>query len=125
VIIVNVINVKASIFKQHIGARAGAREGEKLLYPPEPGKHPDEEAVRDLMITYATGFCSQADRLSCDERLSALAVVLLLLHSPAGEEEEKALAPLYTVGFEAARIARLRQKWKPRHSMQIDRGMAD
>ena len=83
------------------------------------------------MITYATGSCSHADWLSCDEcpsalaALAALAVVLLLLHSPVGEEEEKALAPLYTAGFEAARLARLRQKWKPGHPMQIDRGMAD
>jgi len=108
--------MKAPIIKQH----ARAWEGEKLLYLPEPCKHPDTVAVRDLMITHATGFCSQADLLSCDERLSALAVVLLLLHSPVSEEEKKVLAPLYPVGIEAARIARLRQKWKPIYPMQTD-----
>jgi hypothetical protein len=47
------------------------------------------------------------------------------LHSPVGEEEKKVLATLYTAGVEAARIARLRQKWKPGHPMRIDRCMAD
>ena len=112
-------NMKAPI-KHHTGRHTGAREGEKLLHLPPPCKHPDAEVVRDLMITYDTGVCSQADRLSCDERLFALVVVLLLLHSPAGEEEKKALAPLYPVGVEAARIARLRQKWKPIYRMQTD-----
>lgn len=80
------------------------------------------------MITYSTGGCSQSDWLSYDERLSALAalaVVLLLLRSPVGEEEKKVLAPLYTAGVEAARIARLQQKWKPGHPLRIDRCMAD
>jgi hypothetical protein len=115
-IIANVINMITSIVKQHIWAR----EGEKLLHLTVPCKHSDKEATRDLEITYASGFYSQADWLSYDNRLSALAVVLLLLHSPVGEEEEKALAPLYTAGLEAARIARHRQKWKPTHPMQID-----
>lgn len=120
--------MKAPIIKQQIGQYARAREGEKLLLLPEPGNPPDLEAVRDLMITYSLGGCSHADWLSCDERLSelaALAVVLLLLHSPVGEDEKKVLAPLYTAGVEAARIARLRQKWKPGHPMRIDRCMAD
>jgi hypothetical protein len=120
--------MKAPIIKQQIGRHTRAREGEKLLRLPTPCKHPDSETVRDLMITYSTGGWSQADWLSCDERLSALAalaVVLLLLHSPVGEEEKKVLGPLYTAGVEAARIARLRQKWKPGHPMRIDRYMAD
>jgi hypothetical protein len=109
-------------------------EREKLLRLPTPDEHSEAEAVRDLMITCSTGFCSQADWLPGDERLSApaapaapaaLAVVLPLLHSPVGEEEKKVLATLYTAGVEAARIARLRQKWKPGHPMRIDRCMAD
>jgi hypothetical protein len=82
-------------------------------------KQPDAETIRDLMISYAAGVGSQAELLSCDEppsgpaTLAALAVVLLLLQSPVSEEEEKVLAPLYTTGLEAARLARLRQKWKP------------
>ena len=70
------------------------------------------------MIAYVTGFRLQADWPSCDERLSALtelAAVLLLLHTPDGEEEKKVLAPLYIAGIETARIARLRKKWKPGH----------
>jgi hypothetical protein len=123
--------MKAPITKPHTGQRFGARGYKKLLHLPASCKHLDAEAVRDLMITYVTSACSQADWLSCGERpsapaaLTALAVVLLLLQSPVGEEEEKALAPLYTAGVEAARIARLRQKWKPGHPAQIDCCMAD
>jgi len=118
-------NMKAPI-KHHTGLHTGAGEGEKLLHLPAPCKHPDTEAVRDLVITYDTVGCSQSDRLSCDEHLStlsalaALAVVLLLLHSPVSEEEKKVLATLYPAGVEAARIARLRQKWKPIYPMQTD-----
>jgi hypothetical protein len=114
--------MKAPI-KHHTGLHAGAGEGAKLLHLPAPCKHPYTEAVRDLVITYDTGVCSQSDRLSCDEHLSALAalaVVLLLLHSPVSEEEKKVLAPLCAVGVEAARIARLRQKWKPIYPIQTD-----
>jgi hypothetical protein len=78
----------------------------------------DAEVVRDLMIAYVTGFHLQADWPSYDERLSALivlAVALLLLHTPSGEEEKKELAPLYNAGVEAIRIARIGQKWKPGH----------
>jgi hypothetical protein len=124
-------NMKASIIKQYIGQHFGAREGEKLLHLTAPCKQPDAEAVSDLKIPYIAGGRSQADWLSCDERPSALAapaalaVVLLLLQSPVCEEEEKVLAPLYTAGVEAARIARLRQKWKPRHPAPIDCCMTD
>jgi hypothetical protein len=120
--------MKAPIIKQPTGQHFGAREGKKLLHLTASCKQPDAEAMSDLMITYITGFCSQADWLSCDERLSALAaltVVLLLLHSPVGEEEKNVLAPLYTAGVEAARIARLRQKWKPGHPARIECCMAD
>jgi hypothetical protein len=110
--------MKAPI-KHYTGARARAGECEKLLHLLKPCKHPDAEIVRDRVITYVTGFCSQADQLFCDESpsalaaLAALAVILLLSRSPVDEEEKKVLAPLYAVGVEAARIARFRQKWKP------------
>jgi hypothetical protein len=107
-------NMKAPIIKH----RTGAREGEKVLRLSALCKQPDAEVVRDLMITYVTGSRLQAGWPSCDERLSALtalAVVLLLLHTPSYEGEKKVLAPLYAAGVEAARIARLRQKWKPGH----------
>jgi hypothetical protein len=129
--LMSMCNMKAPIIKQHIGQRFGARGGEKLLHLPASSKQPDAEDVRDLMISYITGVCSQADGPSCDERPSApatlatLAVVLLLLQSPVGEEEEKVLAALYTAGVEAARIARLHQKWKSGHLMRIDCCMAD
>jgi hypothetical protein len=106
--------MKAPIIKH----RTGAREGEKVLRLSALYKQPDAEVVRDLMIAYVTGFHSQADWPSYDERLSALialAVVLLLLHTPSGEEEKKVLVPLYTARLEAVRIARIRQKWKPGH----------
>jgi hypothetical protein len=115
-------NMKAPI-KYHTGLHTREVEGDKLVHLPAPCKHPDTEAISDLVITYDTGICSQSDRLSCDEHISALtalAVVLLLLHSPVSEEEKKALAPLHPVGVEAARIVRLRQKWKPIYPMQID-----
>ena len=47
------------------------------MYLPAPCKHPDAVAVRDLMITHATGFCSKADLLSCDERLHKNSDMLL------------------------------------------------
>jgi hypothetical protein len=123
--------MKAPITKRHTGQYFGTRGGKKLLHLPASCKPTDADRVRDLMIAYVTRACSQADWLFCDERpsapaaLAALAVVLLLLQSPVGEEEEKALAPLYTAGVEAARIARIRQKWKPGHSARIDCCMAD
>ena len=121
-------NMKAPIIKQHTAQHHGAREGEKLLHLSAFRKQPDTKAVRDLMISYVTGGCSQADDLSCDEHTSALAtlaVVLLLSHSPVGEEEKKVLAPLYTAGVEASRIARLHQKWKPGYQAQTECCMAD
>ncbi len=70
---------------------------------PGPCKHADDGVARDLMVSYATGSCSKAERiefethcLSCDECVATLAIVL----------REKALARLYRSGMESARIAR-------------------
>jgi len=76
-------------------------------------KHADDGVARDLMVSYAAGSCSRAERLemethclSCAERLAALAIVLRLSRSPLGKEEGQALGALYPIGLKAARTAR-------------------
>jgi hypothetical protein len=84
-----------------------------MLELPSPCNRADEEVARDLMVAYTAGSCSSAEKvdfeshcLSCDECLTTLAIVLRLSHFPVGEEEETTLALLYTIGMEAARVAR-------------------
>jgi hypothetical protein len=62
------------------------------------------------MVGYVGGSCSPEERVefenhyfSCDECSAKLAIIMIL-RSPAGEEEEITLASL-AVGSEAARIA--------------------
>lgn len=85
----------------------------KLLQILASCKEPDEEIARERMVSYVAGTCSPLVRarfeihyLACAECRFKLAVILRLLRSPADEEEEKALAPLLTLGLEAARRAR-------------------
>jgi len=76
-------------------------------------KHADDEVAGDLMVSYAAGSCSRAERLameshclSCAECIETLAIVLLLSRSPLGKEEKQALGALYPIGLKAARTAR-------------------
>jgi hypothetical protein len=75
-------------------------------------KHADDGVARDLMVSYAAGACSPAERLkmeshclSCPECLATLAIVLRLSRFPIGKEEEQALGELYPIGLKAARTA--------------------
>jgi hypothetical protein len=84
-----------------------------MLHVPTPCEHEDEEVARDLMVAYVTRSCApeqgldfETHCLSCEECLAKLAIVICLLRSPLGEEDERALAPLYTTGVEAAMVAR-------------------
>jgi hypothetical protein len=77
----------------------------------------DEEAARNLMVSFVTGTCSPAEKhdfeahyLSCDECLTKLAVILQILRSPISKEEENTLPPLYTISMEAASVARSEAK---------------
>ncbi len=85
----------------------------KLLQILTSCKEPDEETARERMVSYVAGTCSplagacfEIHCLTCAECRFKLAVVLGLLRSPADDEEEKALARLFTLGLEAARKAR-------------------
>jgi hypothetical protein len=76
-------------------------------------KHPNKETARNIIVAYTSGVCSPAEEgdfeshcLSCGECLTTLVIILRLLHFPVGEEEGKTLALLYTIGREAARVAR-------------------
>jgi hypothetical protein len=83
------------------------------LHLPAPCKYEDEEVARDLMVAYVTrsyapeqGLDFETHCRSCEECLAKLAIVTCLLRSPLSEVDERALAPLYTPGVEAAIVAR-------------------
>jgi hypothetical protein len=85
----------------------------KLFHSITSCKGLDEETAREMMVSYVTGSSSPTERtefeihcLACSECCFTLAVVRRLLHQPADDAEEKALAPLFILGIEAAREAR-------------------
>jgi hypothetical protein len=78
-----------------------------------PCKHPNKETARNMIVAYTSGVCSPAEEgdfeshcLSCGECFTTLVIILRLLRFPVGEEEDKTLSTLYTIGREAARVAR-------------------
>ena len=91
-----------------------------MMDVPSRCKNADDGVARDLMVSYAAGSCSPAERLemeshclSCAECLATLAIVLQLSRSPLAEEEEQALGALYPIGLKAARTARRLSKLNP------------
>jgi len=83
-----------------------------ILHIPAPCKHENEEVARDLMVAYVTRSCTpeqgldfETHCLSCEECFEKLAIILSLSRPPLSEEEERTLAPLYTISVEAAMIA--------------------
>ena len=75
--------------------------------------HLDQETARDLLVSYAASRCLPAERANfeahcsaCQECCLTLLVVLHVLRHSVNKEEEEALAPLYPVGIEAAKIVR-------------------
>jgi len=64
------------------------------------------------MVAYVTRSNTPEQRLdfethclSCEECLAKLAIILSLSRPPLSEEEERTLAPLYTISVEAAMVA--------------------
>lgn len=79
------------------------------------------------MVSYVVGSCSREEEvafmrhcLDCDACFTTLAMILLLLGSPVGDEEEKALSLLRPVGLKAAEIAREEQKRESRRPSTVD-----
>ena len=88
-----------------------------ILELPSPCKHADDGVARNLMVSYASGSCSEEERiefenhyLCCDECMAILAIIL----------QEKALARLRRSGMDAARTAREDQKQKSRRPSRVN-----